>query len=258
MIKKLCEIYEYRNVLKQLVAQQLILRYRRTALGYLWTLVNPLLMMSVMAVVFSNLYNIEIRKFAIFLFAGMVPWNFFSSAISQSCSALINNEGLIKKIYLPKIIFPLSVSVSLLIDSVLSFLALILIILLLGGEIGRAITFIPISYALLWLFTLGLGFVVSLISVYFRDMQHIIVIVLQGLFFLSPVLYKNETLSGRIKWVVEMNPISTYIELFRGPLLSNSLPELDVLVNAIALSTLSISIGLIMYFRNEKNIVFRL
>ena len=92
----LIELYETRNVLLQLVVQQLILRYRRTSLGFLWTLINPLLMMSVMAVVFSALLKQDLRSFTIFLFAGMIPWNFFSSVVTQSGAAYINNEGLIK------------------------------------------------------------------------------------------------------------------------------------------------------------------
>jgi ABC-type polysaccharide/polyol phosphate export permease len=96
--------------LRQLVMQQLILRYRRTALGYLWTLINPLLMMSVTAIVFAFLFKIDLKTYTVFLFAGMIPWYCFSSIVTRSGGSIINNEGLIKKIYLPKIIFPLGVS----------------------------------------------------------------------------------------------------------------------------------------------------
>lgn len=161
------ELYSYRAVLIRLVTQQLILRYRRTVLGYFWTLINPLLMMSVMALVFSSLYKTDLRTFALFLFAGMIPWNFFSSVVAQSCSSFINNEGLIKKIYLPKLIFPLSLSIALLIDSLLSFIALLIIILILGGKIGWAILFIPYAFAILWVFTLGVGLAISVASVFF-------------------------------------------------------------------------------------------
>src|SRR3990172_2110847 len=116
LINRLSELQANRAVLRQLVSQQLILRYRRTALGYLWTLINPLLMMSVMAVVFATLFKSDLRTFTVFLFAGMIPWNFFSSVVTQSGTSFINNEGLIKKIYLPKIVFPLSITFALLID----------------------------------------------------------------------------------------------------------------------------------------------
>ena len=138
------EVFATRAVLWQLVRQQLILRYRRTAVGYLWTLVNPLLMMSVMAFVFSSLFKSDLKDFAIFLFAGMIPWGLFNSVSTQSAGAYINNEGLIKKIYLPKIIFPMSIAIALLIDSVVSFFALLLIIIAIGGSISWSLLFLVI------------------------------------------------------------------------------------------------------------------
>ena len=157
----IAEVYSSRDVLSQLVSQQLILRYRRTALGYLWTLINPLLMMSVMALVFATLFKQDLKTFTIFLFAGMIPWNFFSSVVTQSGTSFINNEALIKKIYLPKIIFPLSIACALLIDGALSFLALFAIILIIGGSLSWAVLFIPVAYLLLFFFALGVGLIMS-------------------------------------------------------------------------------------------------
>ncbi len=252
------ELYKRRNVLMQLVSQQLILRYRRTALGYLWTLINPLLMMSVMAVVFATLFKADLKTFTVFLFTGMIPWNFFSSVVSQSGSSLINNEGLIKKIYLPKVIFPLSVVLALLIDSVLSFLALFLIILAIGGSLSWAALFIPVAYLLLFFFALGIGLITSVAMVFFRDLQHVILIAMQGLFFLTPIFYKNEALAGKIGWLVGLNPVVPFIELFRAPLYSASLPKSSVIIQALLLSLAAISIGLLVFRRHEKKIVFRL
>lgn len=252
------ELYKRRNVLVQLVAQQLILRYRRTALGYLWTLINPLLMMSVMAVVFATLFKADLKTFTVFLFTGMIPWNFFSSVVSQSGSSLINNEGLIKKIYLPKVIFPLSVVLALLIDSVLSFLALFLIILAIGGSLSWAALFIPVAYLLLFFFALGIGLITSVAMVFFRDLQHVILIAMQGLFFLTPIFYKNDALVGKIGWLVGLNPVVPFIELFRAPLYSASLPKSSIILQALLLSLAAITIGLLVFRRHEKKIVFRL
>jgi ABC-type polysaccharide/polyol phosphate export permease len=137
------DVYARRTVLWILVWQQLVLRYRRTLLGYFWSLINPLLMMSIMAVVFATLFKADLKTFTVFLFTGMIPWNFFSAVVIQSSHAFINNESLIKKIYLPKMIFPLSLCVSLLVDSMLSFLTLFLIILAIGGTLSWAVLFNP-------------------------------------------------------------------------------------------------------------------
>jgi ABC-type polysaccharide/polyol phosphate export permease len=252
------ELYGSRNVLSQLVAQQLILRYRRTALGYLWTLVNPLLMMSVMAVVFSTLFKADLKTFAVSLFAAMIPWNFFSSVVTQSGSSFINNEGLIKKIYLPKVIFPLSITFALLIDSLLSFLALFAIILALGGTLSWSLLFLPISFVLLFIFALGLGLIMSIATVFFRDLQHVILIAMQGLFFLTPILYKHDALTGKVAWLVGMNPVTPFIALFRAPLIEATLPSGNVLLQTVAISASAMAIGLFFFLRQEKNIVFRL
>lgn len=252
------ELYDSRNVLSQLVSQQLILRYRRTALGFLWTLVNPLLMMSVMAFVFSTLFNADLKTFTIFLFAGMIPWNFFSSVVTQAANSFINNEGLIKKIYLPKGIFPLSIALALLIDNALSFLALFVIIIFIGGSLSWAVFFIPIAYLILFFFTLGIGLIMSVATVFFRDLQHIILIVMQGLFFVTPILYKQDRLKGKIAWLVDFNPLVPFIDLFRAPLSQASLPSSNVILQAALLSLSAMAIGLFVFLRQEKKIVFRL
>lgn len=252
------ELYGTRNVLWRLVSQQLILRYRRTALGYLWTLINPLLMMLVMAAVFSVLFKADLKTFTVFLFAGMIPWSFFNSVVTQSCTSLINNEGLIKKIYLPKIIFPLSLASALLIDSMLSFVVLLLIIVVIGGSVSSAIMFIPVAYILVFLFSVGIGLMISVATVFFRDLQHIILIAMQGLFFLTPVLYNRDALAGMVAWLVGLNPVVPFIELFRFPLYLTTVPSANVVVPAILISLFTMSIGLFVFLRYEREIVFRL
>lgn len=258
LISHLRELKTDRAVLWQLVRQQLILRYRRTALGYLWTLINPILMMSVTSIVFATLFKMDLKTYAVFLFAGMIPWSCFSAIVTQSGGSFINNEGLIKKIYLPKIIFPLSVSLGILVDSVLSFIALFLIILIIGGQLSWALLFIPVAYLLLFLFSLGIALVASIATVFFRDLQHVLVITMQAWFFLTPVLYKNTALAGKVAWLVGINPIVPFIELFRAPLYLAQLPSTDVIITTVVFSLVSMSIGVLFFLFQERKIVFRL
>ncbi len=211
-----------------------------------------------MAVVFSTLFKLDLKTFAIFLFAGMIPWNFFNAVVTQSGRAYIDNESLIKKIYLPKMIFPLSISLALLIDSLLSFVALFMLIIGLGGALSWPIIFLPVAFFLLFLFSFGMGLAMSIWTVYFRDLQHITLIAMQGIFFLSPVLYKKDLLTGSIGWVVGLNPINAFIELFRAPLYEASLPQGHVILQAVLLSVLSLAFGVFVFLRHEKRIIFRL
>ena len=252
------ELYGSQNVLYQLVSQQLILRYRRTALGFLWTLINPLLMMSVMALVFSTLFKADLKTFTVFLFSAMIPWTFFSSLVSQAGNSFINNEGLIKKIYLPKAIFPLSIAIALFIDSALSFFALFAIIIAIGGALSWSILFIPIAYILLFCFSLGIGLIMSVATVFFRDLQHVILIAMQGLFFLTPIIYKHGALEGKVGWLVGLNPVVPFIELFRAPLTMARMPNSDVIFQAALISMSAMAIGVFVFLKQEKKIVFRL
>ncbi len=256
--KNLLEIYSGRVVLMILVRQYLTLRYRRTALGYLWTLVSPLLMMTVMAFVFSALQKVDTKTFAVFLFSGMIPWNCFNAITLQSSGVLINNEGLIKKVYIPKIIFPISIALGVLIDSVLSFLALAVIIVILGGTPSIVWLFIPIAFFLLFVFSLGVALIVSVSTVFFRDLQYLLAIIMQALFFLSPVLYKTNMLAGNIAWVVSLNPIVPFIDLFRFILHDGVLPDANVLIHSTVLSLLSVGLGGVFFLSQQAKIVFRL
>jgi ABC-type polysaccharide/polyol phosphate export permease len=252
------ELYGARLVLWKLAAQQLTLRYRRSALGFLWTLINPLVMMSFMAIVFSSLFKTDLKTFAVFLFSGMIAWNFFNSVVTQSSSSFLMNESLIKKIYLPKVIFPLSIAISALIDSVLSFISLFVIIIVLGGSLSWALLFLPISFVLLFIFSVGIGLLISIATVYFRDLQHILLIAIQGLFFLTPILYKANSLEGKVGWLVSLNPVTPFIALFRTPLIDSTVPSMFIITQTACLAFLAIGIGVLLFLRYEKQIVYRL
>lgn len=252
------EMYEFSGVVEQLLKQHLILRYRRTVLGYFWTLLNPLLMMAVMAVVFANLFKADLKTFAIFLFAGMIPWNFFNSVVAQSSGSIINNEGLIKKIYIPKLVFPLSISLALFIDGVLSFFVLFAIILFLGGSLSWALLFLPVSFILMFVFSFGLGVVASVATVYFRDLQYVIMIGLQGLFFLTPVFYNKDAIFGGASWVINANPVAPFISLFRDPILSGVVPDASIIVQTTIIAAVSLTMALVVFIWAEKKIIYRL
>lgn len=252
------ELREYKTVLWNLIWQNLMLRYRRTVLGYFWTLVNPLLMMSVTAVVFSSLFKEDIKNYAIFLFSGMIPWNFFSLIITQSAGAYVNNESLIKKIYIPKILFPLSMALGMLVDSMFAFVSLLIIAGLIGSVYSVSLFFLPVSYLLLFMFAFGLALIVSVVTVYFRDLQHVIVILMQAWFFLTPVMYKNRDISGIASYFMHLNPLIPYIDLFRSPLYMGVMPSESSLYVSFLLSTVSMVSGLVIYLANEKKIIFRL
>lgn len=258
LFRYLSEITENREVLYQLVRQQITLRYRRTVLGYLWTLLNPLLMMTVTAVVFSAIFRMELKEYAVFLFSGVVAFNLFGTIVTQSGQALIGNEGLIKKVYVPKILFPLSIAIAMLIDNVLMFLSLFAIILAIGGKISPALLTIIPSYVVLFAFSFGFALVFSVVAVYFRDLQHIIGVIMQALVFLSPVYYKPESLSASVQGFIQANPLTEYILLFRMPVYQAAYPPMSAALFALGYAVVSLAFGLWFFSRHEHRVTFRM
>ena len=252
------EVYRYRFVLYQLIRQQLILRYRRTVFGYMWTLLNPLLMMSVTALVFSTIFKMDLKTYAVFLFAGMIPFTYFSQAVTQSGQSLIGNESLIKKIYIPKMVFPLATSIALLVDSLLSAMALFIIIFCIGGQVSFALLIIPLCFFLLFLFSFGFALIMAVCTTYFRDLQHVVGILMQALLFLTPVFYKPDSLSGKVSSLIQINPLTPFIELFRAPIVNGQFPSVMILGVTCLLGILSSIFGLWFFRRCERDIAFRL
>jgi ABC-type polysaccharide/polyol phosphate export permease len=178
--------------------------------------------------------------------------------VTRSTTSFIHNEGLIKKIYLPKLIFPLSIACAFLIDSALSFVVLFAIIIIMGVSLSWAVLFIPLAYLLLFFLTLGFGLIASVATVFFRDLEHVILIAMQGLFFMTPILYKHDALAGKVAWLMGLNPVVPFIELFRAPLYQASLPSPSVILQAALLSLSAMAIGYLVVLWQEKQIVFRL
>lgn len=251
-------IYKYRTVLGQLVRQQITMRYRRTVFGFLWTLLNPLLNMAVIATVFSIVMKFQIRDYAIFLFSAVIPWGFFSNAISQSALSLIANESIFKKIYLPKQLFVTANIISGLIDSLLSTVCLFLIALYFGAKLSPALFFLPISFFLLFVFSYGLGLIFSILSVFLRDVQYLIGVILQALYFMTPIIYPVSAVPEKYQWVFTWNPMFYFVDLFREPIYNAALPQLESIRYCIAFSLIAFVLGIAFFKMNDRKIMFRL
>jgi ABC-2 type transport system permease protein/lipopolysaccharide transport system permease protein len=252
------ELWAFRHVLTQMVSQQLTLRYRRTLLGFLWTLVNPLLTMTISAFVFSMIMRLPLKNFVIFLYAGTIPWTLFSASITQGGGSILSNEGLIKKIYIPRIIFPLSISISLLVDTLLGMGALFVIGIILGINLSAALFFLPVSFLILYVFCLGVTLLSSVAFVHFRDLNHLSTVFLQALYYLTPIIYPPSFVSPRYLTWFELNPIFYFVSLFRGPIYESAMPSSRYILIAALISIITCWAGLELFRRREARLIFRL
>jgi len=258
LIRFFTEIYDYREVVKQLVWQYISVRYKRTYLGFVWTLINPLLNLIVITVVFSMLLRFDVANYAVYLITGLIPWMFFLSGISQAGDTLIDHESIIKKIYIPRHVFPVSRLIGVFIDSLLSSLALMLIILVLGVWPTFAILFLPVSFVLLFAFVAGVALLQSVLVVYLRDMKHVVPIVLQTWFYVTPVIYPLKMIPEQYQSLFKLNPLVYFLELFRGPLYDGVLPGTNTIVLASVMAASSLVVGVLVFRAYSDDIVFRL
>jgi ABC-type polysaccharide/polyol phosphate export permease len=250
------ELVRFWPVVQNMVVQELRVRYQRSILGFFWTLLNPLLMMVILSWVFSYLVK-DVANYPLFLFSGMVPWSFLSIGLNECAVCIINNEGLIRKIYLPKLVFPLARVLIGLVTFVLSFGALFVLMWPLGARPTFAMLFLPVAVALLAIFVLGLGLIVATANTFYRDCGHLIAVFLQAWYFATPILFPIETFKNA-QWRLRLNPAFYFIELFHEVLYAGRWPRLGLVAAAAVIAAASLGIGYAIFKSQENKMVFRL
>ena len=245
-------------VVQNMVSQELRVRYQRSVLGFFWTLLNPILMMATMSLVFSQVFGISNKMYAVYLFAGMVPWGFLSNSVSESAYCIIASEGLIRKIYLPKLIFPLTKILINLTTFVLSMAALFVLMIPLGAKLSFALLLLPIAVVLLATFTLGLGLVVATMNTFYRDCGHLVAVFLQAWYFATPIMYEVTRMPEPIRWRFWLNPAYAFIRLFQVILHDGRCPDLTTFLVATGIASVSLGVGYVAFKCHEDKLVFRL
>jgi ABC-type polysaccharide/polyol phosphate export permease len=253
------ELVRFWPVIQNMVVQELRVRYQRSILGFVWTLLNPLLMMITLSCVFSN-FNSDVENYSLFLFAGMVPWGFISSALNESTICIIANESLIRKIYLPKLVFPVARVLINLVTFVLSLSALFLLLGPLGARLSLAMLFLPVAIGLFAGFVLGLSLIVATANTFFRDCGHLVSVFLQAWYFLTPILFpvSSDHFSDKTRWRFLFNPAYYFIEMFHEVLYAGHWPRIGLVAAASLIAATSLGIGYVIFKSHEDKMVFRL
>ncbi|NPV70650.1 MAG: ABC transporter permease [Firmicutes bacterium] len=215
MWERVKEVYAYREMLLNLVAKELRAKYKGSVLGFLWTFFNPLLMLTVYSIVFSFIMRSNIQNYAVFLFVTLLPWNYLANSVLQGSGSLVHNAALIKKVYFPREVLPLSVVLANLVNYVLSLLILIPALLISGVRLTAAVLAFPVVLGLETLLAIGMAFLVGVGNVYFRDLQHITEVFVTMWFFLTPVLYSSEMVPPNLRGLFALNPAVPLIEAYR-------------------------------------------
>ena len=254
----LLTLKKYQPLLRELVQRDIKVRYRHSVLGMLWTVLNPLLMMVVLSIIFSNLFKNSIENYPVYVMIGNVVFNCGSEATNRGLSSIIWNSSLIKKVYIPKYLFPLSTVASSLINFGFSFIALLLVMFFTGAPFHLTlITFwIPLMYLIV--FSLGLSLALCAINVFFRDTEHLYGVFVTVWMYLSAIFYTIDILPETIAKVVYYNPMYQYITFFRKILMEGVFPTIqtNLLCAVYALGTLII--GLFVFYKLQDRFILHI
>ncbi len=249
---------KYRPLLDELVSRDIKIKYRKSILGVLWTLLNPLLMMIVLAVVFSNLFRFDIENFPLYLLSGQIVFNFYNDSTTNAMTAIIGNAALIKKVYVPKYMFVISRVFSSFINLMASVTALMLVMIATRAELHWTIVLAVIPLILLVLLSLGIGLILSSVTVKFRDIEHLYSVFTTALMYLTPVIYPMSILPEWLYHIVMLNPLTNILLMFRDVMIYNTVFSISSLVLAIIETAVFMVIGLVVFYKNQDQFILNL
>lgn len=249
---------KYRWLLCELVSRDLKVKYRRSILGYVWSLLNPLLMMVVISAVFSQIFRYDIDNFPIYLMSGQLVFNFFSEATSTAMTGIIQGGDLIKKVYIPKYIFPVSRVLSAFVNLFCSFIALILVMIITGTKFHITLILAPILLAYILVFSIGLGLVLATFAVYFRDMIHLYGVFITALMYFTPLFYPVEMLTDELMIYIQFNPMFHMVNYARDIILYGTWPSIGQNLICGFLSILMLVVGLRVFKNNQDNFILHI
>ena len=252
------ELWKYKSLLYELVSRDIKIKYRRSILGVLWTVLNPLLMMMILYLVFSKLFRFDIENYAIYILSGQVIFNYYQTATTDCMMAILGNGSLIRKVYLPKYMLVLAKILSGAVNLFASFIALLVVMLLTNEKLSFTLVWAVFPFVCLILLSFGVGFFLSAIAVRFRDVLHLYSVFCTALFYLTPVIYPFSILPEYIKDIVSYNPITRILESFRMIIIENAVPNSADMAYCFLAAVVIWAAGAMVFHRRQQKFILDL
>jgi ABC-2 type transport system permease protein len=251
------EAWRYRDLIFFLVRRDLTARYKRSVLGIAWTMLNPLGMMIVLSIVFSQIFRMSIEDYPAFVLSGLIAWTFFSQTSSSAIYALVWGGDLLQRIYIPRSAFAISSIGTGLINLLLSLVPLILVMLVIGTPLQLTILLSPLAMILLGLYSLGVGLLISTIGIYFADIVEMYTIVVMAWFYITPIIYTLDLLPANLQGWLQLNPMVHLAELFRSLVFYGVVPSLETWLIAIGISLGMFLVGWLVFTSKSDEFAYR-
>lgn len=247
-------LWQSREVLYRFGKRDIVLRYRQTAIGALWVVIQPVVSAGVFAVVFGRVAQLPSQGVPYFLFsyAGMLCWNLFSNVVGRSSPSLIANQALVSKVFFPRLLVPISTVVSVLVDYLIAVAVGVVLLFVYGVHPGWAILLLPVWSLLVLMLALGIGIGAAAIQVKYRDIGYVLPWVIQVLLYASPVAYSLEAVPHSLHWLFAANPLTWYLEAFRWSFLGLDAPPLWQLIGTVVAAVVALLGGVLVFQRSER------
>ncbi len=246
---------KFRPLIHELIIRDLKVKYRRSFLGYLSSLLNPLLMMTIMSIVFSQMFRFDVENFPLYIICGQTLFSFFTESTTMAMSSVLANATLIKKIYVPKYIFPFSRVLSSFVTMSFSLVAILLVMIFTGAKFHLTMLMIWFPILFLFLFCCGFGLVLAALAVYFRDVTYLWGVITLAWTYLTPVFYTTNFLPIEILPVVENNPMYIFISFFRELVMNGRLPIGIEWLRVMLCGIILFAIGLFVFKKLQRNFI---
>ncbi len=259
LVEEFLALVRYRELIVQFVSRNIKTRYKRSVLGVVWTMLNPLLTMIVLSIVFSRLSRAP--NYPVYILTGLVAWNFFSGATRDAMGEMVWSGSLLNRIYVPKSVFVVSAAGTGLVNLGLTLIPLLLIVLVLGVPLRPALLVLPFSIVTLAVFALGMGMLLATAAVYFADMLPVYDVILQIWFYASPIIFTQEMLdllSPRVAWLFTLNPLYYMIRLFRAPIYEGVVPSWQAWAISAGVALVTFIAGGLVFTAKSHEYAYRL
>ena len=256
MIEEARGLWAYRGLVVELAIRDIKVRYKRSVLGIVWTMLAPLLNMIVLTLVFSHLLQRQIENYPVYFLTGSLFWTFFSQTTSSAASQTAESNEMARRIYIPRSVFVAAAAAVGLVNIGLSLVPLLLLLAVTGFPLHATWVFLPVSLALALLFTSGVAFFVFTLASRFSDVRETYIVVLQLWFFLTPIIYHPSIVPARFRLALWANPMYYLIQTFREPIYHGILPGAPLLAGAVAVSVAVFAAGWVYFARHANRFAF--
>jgi ABC-type polysaccharide/polyol phosphate export permease len=257
LVEEALVLVKYRNLVYQFVTSSIKTRYKRSVLGVVWTLLNPLLTMIILTLVFSQIFRITVDNYPVYVLSGLVIWNFFAGTTSQAMVNMALGGSLLQRIYVPKSVFAVSAMGVGLVNLGISLIPLFLIAIILGTPIRPAVLVMPFAVLLLMLFSMGVGLILETAAVYFADMLPFYEVLLMLWMYCTPIIYPPEILPDKLQVLFKLNPMYHFVMLFRTPLYEGQFPEPSQWLIAAGFALVAFVLGALIFTAKSNEYAYR-